>query len=96
MRLHGFARCDDCVGFEENLAGASTAEQRAAIEMSERRHHAWVRASRSVQYGKRDESRLMSLIVDGADQVKYNLPTSHRPRRAFLLGLQYRCTLWMF
>lgn len=91
-RLHGFARCDTCVEFDEDLDGPLTAEQREDTLRRRSEHIQFVRASRAMYYATRDEAQLrpdrtISLIVDGADQVKYALPHFASKSKASSIGL---------
>jgi hypothetical protein len=74
-----FAKCDTCVNMRERQVKCLDPVERAALLEEVHAHHMYVKAERLSYYARRELAKMhptlyLSLIIDGADQSKHELP----------------------
>ncbi|XP_060568789.1 uncharacterized protein LOC132727367, partial [Ruditapes philippinarum] len=86
-KTNSFTKCTICTTLERQIAKTTSVETRSLYRQQKEAHNRRQMMERKYYYSKREESRkspgqYMSLIIDGMDQAKTNLPhfTGRRPK----------------
>jgi hypothetical protein len=93
-----FSKCDTCSDFVHRISHTFNAQQKKLLEIKYDDHTIWQQRERAKYYKHREKSttypeKYLSVIIDGMDQSKLELPRFLRTRSAFANLFRLRMAL---